>query len=271
MISKIIISSKQPPTMKHNPLLLPIMLLLVFASSSCNTSYQSQSLAYQTYRISEKQANDSALLTFLSPYSKNVNALMDGVIGYVEKELNSKRPESELGNFMADAFYYMAKEIYKTHIDVAFMNNGGIRLNQLPAGNITTGKIFELMPFDNLLILQKVKGNVLQEFLDLTASQGGWPVAGMTMQIKNLPSGQAGKKAIDVMIDGKKLDPEKIYTVVNSDYIANGGGDAVMLKSIPQIANGYLLRDALFDYIKWLKAQGKNITASIENRVTYAE
>ena len=99
------------------------------------------------------------------------------------------------------------------------MNHGGIRLNQLPEGNITTGRIYELMPFDNILIIQKVKGNVLQEFLDLIASHGGWPVAGLTMQIRN-------KKAIEVLVGGKTIDPEQVYTIVNSDYVANGGGDA---------------------------------------------
>jgi hypothetical protein len=31
------------------------------------------------------------------------------------------------------------------------------------------------------------------------------------------------------------------------------------------------MRDAVFDYIKKLKSQGKNITANIENRVTNAQ
>lgn len=255
------IPSEQALIMKYNPFLLPIFLFLALAGLSCNTSYKSQKLAYSSYRINDDLQKDTAYLTFLSPYRKNVDSLMNGVIGYVEKNLDKKLPEGELGNFMVDAFFIMAKEKYKTPIDVAFMNHGGIRLNQLPEGNITTGRIYELMPFDNLLILQKVKGNVLQEFLDLIASHGGWPVAGLTMQIRN-------KKAIEVLVGGKKIDPEQVYTIVNSDYVANGGGDAVMLKNIPQISNGYLFRDALFDYIKLLKSQGKNITASIEKRVT---
>lgn len=196
---------------------------------------------------------------------------MNGVIGYVEKNMDKKLPESELGNFMADAYLHMAREKYNTQVDAAFMNYGGIRLNQIPVGNITTGRIFELMPFDNLLVLQKIKGSVLQEFLDLTANKGGWPVAGITMEIKDLPEGQVGKKAVEIMIGGKRLDPESVYTVTNSNFVANGGENADMLKSIPQIVNGYLMRDALFDYIKWLKSQGRNISASVENRVIYAQ
>ena len=36
------------------------------------------------------------------------------------------------------------------------MNHGGIR-SYIPKGNITTGKIFELMPFDNLIVVTGCK------------------------------------------------------------------------------------------------------------------
>ena len=189
---------------------------------------------------------------------------MNDVIGVADVSLEKKQPEGGLGNFMADAFLIMAAEKYNTKVDVAFVNSGGVRLNQLPAGNITTGKIFELMPFDNLLILQKVKGDVLQQVLDLAAAKGGWPIAGLTMQLKD-------KKAINVIVGGKPLDLNATYTIANSDFIANGGDNAYMLRNVPQITNGYLMRDALLDYIKKEKSQGKNINAKIENRVTNAQ
>lgn len=189
---------------------------------------------------------------------------MNDVVGVCDESLEKKQPESSLGNFMVDAFFVMAAEKYNTKVDAAFMNYGGIRLNQLPAGNVTRGKIFELMPFDNLLVLQKIKGDVLQQFLDLTASKGGVPVAGLTMQIKD-------KKAVNVQIGGKALDAGAVYTIVNSDFVANGGDNADMLRRIPQVSNGYLMRDALFDYIRVLKSKGKNISGAVENRVTNAQ
>jgi 2',3'-cyclic-nucleotide 2'-phosphodiesterase (5'-nucleotidase family) len=256
--------------MNRNPPFILILLILIFTGLSCNTTYQSQSLQYKTYRINETQQKDSALLTFLQPYSNNVNKTMNDVVGIADKSLDKKQLECTLGNFMVDAFLTMAAEKYNTKVDIALVNFGGIRLNELPAGNVTTGKIFELMPFDNLLILQKLKGDVLQQLLDLVAAKGAWPVAGMSMQIKDLPAG-AGKKAINVMVGGKPLDAAATYIVANSDFIANGGDNADMLRSIPQITNGYLMRDAILDYIKKLKSQGKNINANIENRVTNAQ
>ena len=74
-----------------------------------------------------------------------------------------------------------------------------------------------------------------------------------------------------MVINGQPIDMNKTYHIVNSDYVANGGDNAVMLKDIPQQNKGYLMRDAVFDYIKALKAAGKNITAIKENRITNVE
>jgi 2',3'-cyclic-nucleotide 2'-phosphodiesterase (5'-nucleotidase family) len=109
-----------------------------------------------------------------------------------------------------------------------------------------------------------MKGSMLQQFFDHIANRGGWPIANATMQIKD-------KKAVNVLIGGKPLDPSAMYTTLNSDFVANGGDNADMLRSIPQQNIGYLMRDALFDYIARLKSQGKNITANEENRVTNAQ
>lgn len=253
------------------PIPIALILLTLIQVSSCKTAYEPQSIRYKDYRINSTQAKDSVLLSVLKPYSDSVNMSMNDVIGFADKSLEKKQPEGTLGNFMADAFFTMANEKFQVKVDVAFMNFGGIRLTQLPAGNVTRGKIFELMPFDNVLLLQKMKGAVLQQLLDHIAGRGGWPVAGMTMQIKDLPAGQAGKKAVNVLIGGKPLDPEATYTTANSDFVANGGDDAAMLRTLPQINIGYLMRDALFDYINKLKSQGKNITANEENRVTHAQ
>jgi 2',3'-cyclic-nucleotide 2'-phosphodiesterase (5'-nucleotidase family) len=250
--------------MKRNPFLILFILVYLCTGLACTSTYRSNSVAYKSYQLTSSQQKDPVLTTILKPYSDSVNKSMNDIMGIADKSLDKKSPEGTLGNFMVDAFFIMAKEKYQTQVDLAILNYGGIRLTQLPAGNVTRGKIFELMPFDNLLILQKIKGDVLQQFLDLTAAKGGWPVAGMSMQIKD-------KKAVNIIIGGKPLDPGATYTMANSDFLANGGDNADMLRPIPQQVNGYLMRDAIFDYIVKLKSQGKNISANEENRVSNAQ
>ncbi|WP_353549468.1 5'-nucleotidase C-terminal domain-containing protein [Sediminibacterium sp. KACHI17] len=237
---------------------------LFIALSSCSTFYQPTSLQHTQYKIDGSIRNDSSVMVMLQPYTMNINATMNQVIGSSADTYTNKRPESEIGNFLVDCYKEMGEKKFGRKIDVAFMNAGGIR-SYLAKGNITVGKIFEIMPFDNLLVLQELKGTVLQAYLDVMAADGGWPVSkGTTLQIKN-------KKATRVMINGKPLDPNVIYTVAHSDYVANGGSDCSMLKSIPQINRGYLMRDAILEYVNMQTTAGKTIQPIIENRVTNAD
>src|SRR5689334_2269438 len=100
--------------MKKNFLHLLVFPALLCFILSCNTSYQSQSLQYKTYRISGTGPQDAELTTVIKPYSDSVNKSMNDIVGFAEKTLEKKAPEGSLGNFMVDAFFIMAKEKYNT-------------------------------------------------------------------------------------------------------------------------------------------------------------
>lgn len=232
-------------------------LVLFFA---CSQKLQTNSVDFLDYQISKSAPVDSAMLRFLSPYGSRMQATMGKVIGVSKLGLSKKQPESPIGNFMADAMKAAAEKVFHKKVDAAFVNYGGVR-SYFPKGDITIGLVYELMPFDNLVVLQQLNGTLLQELLDKTAVDGGWPISGISMEIKD-------KKAVKVLIGGKPLDPAAIYTIANSDYVANGGSDCPFLKPIPQENKGYTLRDALIDQIQVMTAAGKTIEAQLENRVT---
>jgi 2',3'-cyclic-nucleotide 2'-phosphodiesterase (5'-nucleotidase family) len=236
-------------------------LILLTFFVSCKTAFLPVKAEYDNYRITPAIQGDTTLQVLMAPYKDSVDRSMNQVIGTADKTLEKSQPEGTLGNFMADAMLYGARHLDP---DAAFVNYGGIRIPQLTAGEITRSKVFELMPFDNIIVVQKIKGDVLQEFLHLIAKAKGWPVAGIQFTIKD-------GKAINVNVGGAPLDLNKTYTIVNSDYVANGGDNAAMLKAIPLQTEGYLMRDAIFDYIDYLKSAGKPISANIENRVINAQ
>lgn len=238
-----------------------VILFIALFSFSCHTSYNPQSVEYVDYRVKQQSLSDSSMVRLLQPYSARLYSSMNEVIGEVAVDLEKRQPEGSLGNLMADAMMYSATKKYKKRVDVAFMNYGGIRLTQIPAGPMTRGKLYELSPFDNYIVLIDIKGTTLKQFLDHIAGRGGWPVSGMTMQI-------AGKKAQNVLIGGKPLDENGQYTIALLDYTANGGDDAYMLKGLPQQNGGLLLRDELQEYFLQLQKEGKKISAAKEGRVT---
>jgi len=243
--------------MKKYTIYFVVLALLAGCSSKV---YQPSRLNYTGYKISSGSQADPSVTALLKVYSDSVNSTMNGVIGYAAEPLSKAQPEGSLGNIMADAMLEGAKKQYNKKVDAAFMNSGGIRLTQIAAGPITTGKIFELMPFDNVLVLQDLTGIQLQAFMDHISSRGGWPSAGITYDIQN-------EKAVHVLVNGKPIDPAVTYTIANGDYVANGGDDCVMLKTIPQLNKGILVRDVLIDYVKQQTAANKKLSGKLEGRV----
>ena len=217
-------------------------------------------LAYKDYDIGKTYVPDTGIQSLLIPYRDSVDKAMGKIIGQATAPLKKKAPESELGNFMADAMRYMAAKKFGKTVDVAVVNYGGIRAD-LPQGQITLRNIYELMPFDNIIVLQEVKGAVLKTFFSHIAARGGWPLSGASMQIQN-------NKAVNILVNGKPIDENVVYVVANSDYVANGGDNCDMLRPLPQQNIGYLYRDALIQYVEELTAQHKPIQSAIENRVT---
>jgi 2',3'-cyclic-nucleotide 2'-phosphodiesterase (5'-nucleotidase family) len=257
--------------MRNSNIFLRYLFFLFLIITSCKTVYQPQTVSYLDYRVTQNNKKDSALLQLLQTYADSVNKSMNDIIAVAEIGLEKKQPEGTLGNILADAMLAKAKDTYNIAVDASFINNGGIRLPSIAAGNITRGKIFELAPFDNTMVLLKINGKILQQFLNHISTRGGWPAAGITWQIKNLPDGKEGKMAINILINGKPINETEMYTIALVDYVANGGDDCIMLRPIPQISNGYLFRDAVIDYFTSINKQGKKISSKIENRVSYAE
>jgi 2',3'-cyclic-nucleotide 2'-phosphodiesterase (5'-nucleotidase family) len=239
-------------------LFYPSLITILFAVS-CNTSYKAENVQYGSYRIQQNDAGNKSLTSIIKPYSDSVSKLMDVVIGYNEVKLERKRQDNILGYFMTDAYLQMARQKINAQVDAAFMNSGGIRLPDLSAGAITQGKIYELMPFDNLMVSLKVKGSLLKEYLDTLAANDGVIESGITMQIVN-------KTVQQVVVGNKPLDPNADYIIVHSDYVAMNSS---LLKNINRNANGYLLRDALLDYVKSFSREGKQLTVANTDRISY--
>lgn len=224
-----------------------LALILVLVLQACSSHYvQSNKQASLTrIKADSLQLYDSTTHYYIAPYKKQLDEQMSMVIGSTKTTLLKERPEGTLGNLMADASIWYASKNYPKPIDVSVMNYGGIRIPSIQAGNITVGKIYELMPFDNMLDVLEISGETLNNLLQLVAANGGWPVTGVQMTITN-------NKAVDILIGGVPLQLDKTYTLITSDYIANGGDNAFMLKNYTKRTGlNYKLRDAILDYVKW--------------------
>lgn len=241
--------------------LLPLLLLLLAACSP----HPMRVVAHteQQYTISKEGAADSVITALIRPYKRGVDTQMQVVIGYTDIPLTKAQPESTLGNFVADATLEAAKRIDPKTV-AAVSNYGGIRLSFIAAGPITRGKVYELMPFDNMLTIVELPGNVLQQLCDKMAASKGWPVSGLTFTIKD-------KAAIDVMVGGQPLNNALFYKIALSDYVARGGDNCDFLKPMKKRATVVFIRDAMLNYVTALETAGKPLHPTLDNRIRYAE
>jgi 2',3'-cyclic-nucleotide 2'-phosphodiesterase (5'-nucleotidase family) len=240
---------------------LVALALTVILPFSCKRHYTVKNNEYKQYGIGDELAADSSLIRYYTPYKTKMEAEMNRVIGQASGDLiKSSDPETALGNFYADAILAEALKIDPT-IEFSFpTTKGGIR-NSIPKGDITVSHIFELMPFDNEMVILKLSGQSVQKVLDFLAASNGQPVSGIRMKIEN-------KKAIDVTINGKPFDISRDYTMITSDYIANNGDDQSSLANPMDRRNaGKLIRNALMDYIGEQTKNGNKIIPKIDGRI----
>lgn len=157
---------------------------------------------------------DAAYLKHFAPIKEEVEREMSVQIGYAPERLWVASPECPMLNWATDALWEAAKKAYPGNVDIAIVNMGGMRC-EWPAGPITRGHVFELMPFDNILVVLTLKGEDILSLCESFARYGGQGVAGMRVTVID------GHLA-DVQVGGKAVNPQALYTVATSDYLSGG-------------------------------------------------
>jgi 2',3'-cyclic-nucleotide 2'-phosphodiesterase (5'-nucleotidase family) len=240
--------------------LLYSLLLLLLAG--CSRPLVPAQYSYAERRITDSVAHgDPKVEALIKPYRDSMQAEMNEVLVINDAVLTKQMPESDLGNLLAGILLEKSQSYIHKKVDVAMINFGGIRIGQLGKGPVTREKAFELMPFDNMVVVMDLDGKTTKELFDRMAGAGGVPVAGATYAIDEF------KKAQLITIQGAPFDINKTYTIALSDYLANGGEKLDMLVGKPQIATGKLLRDAFIEGFKEINARGEHLKSIKDGRV----
>jgi 2',3'-cyclic-nucleotide 2'-phosphodiesterase (5'-nucleotidase family) len=228
---------------------------------SCQRHFSIKNNEYKQYGVNNDLAADSSLIRYYTPFKQKMEQEMSRIVGRASGDfIKSSDPETALGNFYADAIMAEALKIDPT-VQFSFpTTKGGIR-NSLQKGDITVSHVFELMPFDNEMVILKLSGQSVQKVLDFLATSNGQPVSGIRMKIEN-------KKAVDVTIGGKPFDISQDYAMVTSDYIANNGDDQSSLANPLERRNaGKLIRNALLDSIAEQTKNNHQLVPKIDGRI----
>lgn len=200
---------------------------------------------------------DASLNEWLKPYRAGVDERMNKAIGTCEADMSG----DALMNWVADLVYDLGSEMTDYKVDMAVINKGGIRRPML-RGGVSQGLIETMLPFNNRVVLLEIDGKSLQEGFDVMASRGG---DGISMQAS---AGMKDGKAVDVMIGGKPLDPNKTYLIATIDYLA-GGGDYMQSFTRAKLvdASTHVLKEDAVAYVKAMTAKGKTIKPDMTKRM----
>ena len=167
-------------------------------------------------------------------------------IGKIDRNLEggntAREKEVELGDIITD----IMRE--KTGAEVAFINSGSIRQG-LKKGSVTEKDIYSIFPFNDTIYTAELTGAEIQEVLDFFAEKGTG-IAGF-LQVSGVEMKIFKGAALEIKINGQKLEKNKKYKAAFNSFIANGGDGYEILKNVIfKKDTAYLLSSVLVDYMK---------------------
>ncbi|MBP6757824.1 MAG: 5'-nucleotidase C-terminal domain-containing protein [Flavobacterium sp.] len=236
----------------NDVLKLFVIFLTLFLVVSCGKqNYSVSKIEGKQIAITDKEKQDAQIENFIKPYREHINNDLDSILAYCPETLDksSGKWQTTIGNLLADVTFQRGKNLFmareKKNIDLCILNHGGIR-SILPKGNVTTRTAYEIMPFENSLVVIALKGEQIFEMVDyFIATQKPHPLSGITFTISK------DNTAKNILIQGKPVKKEAIYYVATNDYLSNGGDNMNFFKKGTQKYDlDYKLRNILIDYFK---------------------
>ena len=240
------------------------VLLNTFFVSCKKNNIQVKKIEGKQIEINKEIGTDTSYNPIISPYKKELQDKINKILCYNPSTLNREEStlESSLGNLYADICYKKADSFFnqKTgkHIDFALFNYGGIRTT-IPKGNLTVKTIFELMPFENKLVVAKLSGKKTEQlFKYLEQRKEAHPISHVKLELKN-------DKLQNILINNKTFNSSKSYYVLTHDYLQHGGDNMAFFKKPESLFDTeYKVRDALIDYLSKIDT----LDAKLDGRFT---
>ena len=227
------------------------ILSFCFVIVACETESNLQNRGYNI-EINQQILSDSSIVKYYQPFKKNLEeSLINTPISYSPEtyKKNDGELNSTLSNLFADATYEMSNPVFNKmsgkNIDIVLLNNGGIR-SIISKGNISEKTAFELMPFENSIVVLELSGFSIIKMIDyLRKVKLQHPISGLQITLNNDYS------VNEVKINGVSIENEKKYYVATTDYLLEGGDKMYFLAETTKTTDiNYKMRDILIDYFK---------------------
>ena len=245
------------------------------------TSYENGKWVESFIPFADGMTQDETVKKLVDEELARINAELGVVIGKTNFKLSDKKAgstETNIGNLVADAFVWKAKQILKDTLNIddtlSIQNAGGLRAS-LEQGDITRRNVSDVLTFRNELYCVKVTGKTILEILEASCQAApdgfnGFPQVGnaeYTVNTKvpyakgdlydrstyNAPAAPGARVTIK-SIGGKPFDINKVYNLITNSFIVEGGDSyGALAKSgaiIEKIPLSCIDTDALMEFIE---------------------
>jgi 5'-nucleotidase len=249
-------------------ILVGFSLLLI----TCNKTLQVSEAKSENKTVEKSIITTSSVDSLISPYRDSMKAKMDEVLNKTLVDLEVGVPEGLLGNFITDLTFSRVRNTIEKEPDFCVLNNGGFRTSILK-GPITRGKLFEVMPFENELVIVEISSDKMLDLIEYVrkkslmaeSRKSGVPVSNIRIMLSN-------GEVSHIMINNRQYREGKSYRVVTSDYLS-GGGDQMdfFLDPISIEKTGLKLRDVIIDHVIELKKRNVAVNLALDGRIHNAE
>lgn len=191
----------------------------------------------------------------LAPFRQEVAEMKAEVLATVDRRLEVRRYEpSDVGALVTRAMIAATKSLDGVPAArVAFQNSGGLR-KAIEPGPLTYGALYEVLPFDNMLVTATLPGERLEQLMtDVLKTGRIFQQTGLLVELRCATPGTApdSVKLFD-MVTGKPIGANEKVPVVFNDFLAGGGdGTREALKGIEiTYHRQHLLRDVVADSLR---------------------
>ena len=231
------------------------VILLTFnliISCKSTSSYQTIKIEGKKIGITDGKGENKAITSYVKPYSDNINKDLNSVLAYCSETQDKSKGkwQTNIGNLLAEITFELGNPLFQKrehkNIDICLLNNGGIRAI-IPKGDVTTRTAYEVMPFENSLVIVGLTGKEIKTLAEyFIKEKKPHPLYGMKIYIDKTTL------AINkIEINNQALVENQTYYVATSDYLANGGDNMTFFKeSKIKFDLEYKLRNMLIDYFK---------------------
>ncbi len=246
--------------------LLPIVILTVVIASGCKTQQAPISFRSSLILLDSTIYSDTIFEKEIAPYRDSLLVQMNQIIGFSDSLYRATKPSCALSNWVADAMYdtVFSLSLKNTDIpkpDFAIVNIKGLR-SGINAGPIYIKNLFELMPFENQIVMVSLTGNQIVDLFRFMGSENGDGLSNASFTYLNgqLTDSKIGKDDIDL---------SQTYHVIAPDYLANGGDYySILTQTTKKYETGLKTRDVLIDHVKKQCQKNKFIQLRKDNPVT---